>query len=80
MSQVAGHPPPPLTPRAAGHREKEIVQVLVKNPDMPPNHQIRMTIDASKAALINLPYLAWVSFASVLNWTIVKLNAPFARA
>jgi tryptophan-rich sensory protein len=32
-----------------------------------------------RAALLNLPYLAWVSFAAFLNWTIVKLNAPFAR-
>ena len=25
------------------------------------------------------PYLAWVGFAAVLNWTIVRLNAPFGR-
>jgi translocator protein len=33
----------------------------------------------SKAASALLaPYLAWVSFAMVLNWTVVQLNAPFA--
>jgi tryptophan-rich sensory protein len=24
-----------------------------------------------------VPYFVWVSFAFVLNWKIVKLNAPF---
>lgn len=33
---------------------------------------------SNKAALLLVPYLAWVSFASVLNWKIVQLNAPFA--
>lgn len=32
------------------------------------------------AALMNVPYLLWVSFASWLNWTIVRLNAPFGGA
>ena len=32
----------------------------------------------SKAAgLLLLPYLLWVTFASGLNWAIVKMNAPF---
>lgn len=30
------------------------------------------------AALLILPYFLWVSFAAYLNWTIVKLNRPFA--
>ena len=29
------------------------------------------------SALLMLPYLGWVAFATYLNWTIVKLNAPF---
>ena len=29
------------------------------------------------AGVLLVPYLAWVSFATVLNWTIVQLNAPF---
>lgn len=32
---------------------------------------------APKAALLIVPYLAWVSFAAWLNWAIVRLNAPF---
>lgn len=32
----------------------------------------------SKAASwLLLPYLLWVSFASILNWAIVQMNAPF---
>ena len=30
---------------------------------------------AKGAALLLVPYLAWVTFASVLNWEIVRLNA-----
>ncbi len=29
------------------------------------------------AALLLVPYLAWVSFAGALNWAVVNLNAPF---
>jgi len=28
------------------------------------------------AAVLLVPYLAWVSFAAVLNYTIVQLNRP----
>ncbi len=30
------------------------------------------------AAALLVPYLAWVSFATILNWAVVRLNAPFA--
>jgi tryptophan-rich sensory protein len=29
------------------------------------------------SSVLMLPYLGWVAFATYLNWTIVKLNAPF---
>lgn len=29
------------------------------------------------ASWLIVPYLAWVSFAAVLNWKIVRLNRPF---
>lgn len=31
------------------------------------------------ASMLIWPYLAWVTFAAYLNWTIVKLNPPFGR-
>ncbi|WP_448582651.1 TspO/MBR family protein [Thermaurantiacus sp.] len=30
-----------------------------------------------RASLLLLPYLAWVGVAAMLNWGIVRLNAPF---
>lgn len=33
-----------------------------------------------RASWLLVPYLAWVSFAGVLNLAIVQLNAPFAPA
>jgi tryptophan-rich sensory protein len=32
---------------------------------------------AKPASALLVPYLAWVSFAAILNWEIVKLNGPF---
>jgi len=32
---------------------------------------------STKAAWIIAPYLAWVTFAGYLNWTMVRLNGPF---
>ena len=32
------------------------------------------------AALLNLPYLAWVSAAGLLNWQVIVLNGPFPKA
>jgi translocator protein len=31
------------------------------------------------ASWLIVPYLAWVSFASILNWKIVRLNGPFPK-
>lgn len=31
-----------------------------------------------RASMLVLPYLLWVSFATWLNWAIVRLNRPFA--
>lgn len=33
---------------------------------------------ARPAAVLLLPYLSWVSFAACLNWSVVRLNGPFA--
>jgi translocator protein len=32
---------------------------------------------STTAALLLVPYLIWVSIASILNWKIVQLNKPF---
>lgn len=32
---------------------------------------------SSLAPWLLAPYLAWVAFASLLNWSIVRLNGPF---
>lgn len=36
-------------------------------------------VDDSFAGWLNVPYFIWVSFALLLNWKIVKLNAPFGQ-
>jgi translocator protein len=38
---------------------------------------VLLSRESRAAAWLLAPYLAWVSFASLLNWTIVQLNAPF---
>ncbi|KIZ04837.1 hypothetical protein MNEG_3119 [Monoraphidium neglectum] len=38
-----------------GSRDKDLVIVNLKNPDMPPRHMIKVTVDASKAGIANLP-------------------------
>lgn len=32
---------------------------------------------SKRAGWLLVPYLAWVSFAAVLNWTTARLNGPF---
>lgn len=32
---------------------------------------------SKSAALLFVPYLAWVTFAAALNWAVVDLNGPF---
>jgi tryptophan-rich sensory protein len=32
---------------------------------------------SGRAALLLLPYLAWVTFAAALTWSVVQLNGPF---
>ena len=36
-----------------------------------------LTPVSKRASVLLLPYLCWVSFAAVLNFEIVRLNAPF---
>jgi tryptophan-rich sensory protein len=35
---------------------------------------------SATASWLVVPYLAWVTFAAWLNWTIVKLNGPFVTS
>ena len=32
---------------------------------------------SARAALLLVPYLAWVTFAAALTWSVVQLNGPF---
>ncbi len=34
---------------------------------------------SGSASALLVPYLAWVSLATILNWSVVELNAPFVR-
>ena len=38
---------------------------------------IRLWPISVTASLLLVPYIAWVTFAAYLNWTIIRLNAPF---
>lgn len=38
---------------------------------------VRLWPISRRAALLNVPYLCWVSIAGVLNWENVVLNGPF---
>lgn len=38
---------------------------------------VLMSRGSRSAACLLAPYLAWVSFAAVLNWKVVQLNTPF---
>jgi tryptophan-rich sensory protein len=39
-----------------------------------------LAIYAGPTWIFMLPYLLWVSFAAFLNYTIIRLNAPFGEA
>jgi tryptophan-rich sensory protein len=38
---------------------------------------VAVAVHAGPAWCLLIPYLLWVSFATLLNWKIVQLNAPF---
>jgi translocator protein len=41
---------------------------------------VGLTPYSELAAWLNVPYIAWVSFAALLNRKIVQLNGPFGKA